>query len=610
MSGICGVFSPRHRDLASREILNKMLDAIQHRGKAARRSYVDDQAGIALGHVFAPTFQAPDEEKTPPWFEDGDFVATLDGAIFNATDFLPPEWRQHHPNRDTAGALAHLKQSPADFPAKLDGHYSLAIWDKKQRHLRLMRDPLGGKPLYWCQLAGKGAMIFASELKGILAHPAVERRLSREALSSYLTFGFVLAPLSIFEGIQKSFPGEILACDAAGHLAQRQFWTMPPIDPQSGMLDTFAAQLRERMIQTVAKHVEGAQQLGVYFSGGIESTIVLGVLKLLGIADIHTFTLGFHNDPEKTRLSEDLHWAGHLAKTFGVPHHPIIIEHGHDPRPLLPSIFRQFDEPMLTPNCYTKYLLAEAAHKAGLNSCVSGSNAEPSFQRTWAKTIQKVQAAIGAHASFEEFFLFDRTKLFTLEEQAELLTEPLAEARELAFQLIRRYSEGVEAEYIGDRLDGTLLRMQDAEKALAVQDRTAALLGMEVRHPYHDAQLFEFANLIPARFKGSESSEMTKAVLIAAFKDLLPNEIITRKKRGFPSYYWNRGEIDNLVQRLLSPQAVERTGLFRSDMVQRILAADKISSKKSAGQRTWGLLAIQAWYELYLNNSDGSFMAE
>lgn len=607
MSGICGVFSPRHPDLASQEILNKMLDAIKHRGRTARHSYVDDQVGIALGHVFAPAFQAPGEQKTPQWHEDGDFVATLDGTIFNATDFLPPDWQHRYPNRDTAGALAHFQQRPPDFPAKLDGHYGMAIWSKTQRHLWLMRDPLGGKPLYWCQLAGKGAVIFASELKGILAHPAVVRRLSREALSSYLTFGFVLAPLSIFEGIQKAFPGEVLQCEASGQITPRQFWNIPPFKPQPGMLSTFAAELRERMIQTVAKHMQGAQQLGVYFSGGIESSIVLGILKLLGTEEIHTVTLGFHNDPEKTRLNEDLHWAGYLAKTFGVQHHPVIIESGHDPRRLLPRIFRQFDEPMLTPNCYTKYLLAEAVQQAGLNSCVSGSNAEPSFQRTWAKTIEKAHSAIGMDASFEELFLFDRTKLFSLEEQTELLTEPLTEARELALQLIRRYCEGVEAEYIGDRLDGTLLRMQDAEKAVAVQDRTAALLGLEVRHPYHDAPLFEFANRIPARFKGSESSEMTKAVLIEAFKDLLPNEIITRKKRGFPSYYWNRGEVDSLVQRLLSPQAVERTGLFRPSIVQRILETDKSSAKKSAGQRTWGLLVVQAWYELYLNQNDGFF---
>ncbi|MDZ7291733.1 MAG: asparagine synthase-related protein [candidate division KSB1 bacterium] len=604
MSGICGIYSPSHPDLASREILNKMLDAIGHRGKAARRSFVDEKVGIAIGHVFAPAFLAAGEEAVPNWHEDEGYIATLDGAIFNANEFLSAHSCLRPSDRDTGGAVEYLRQNPTNFPEKLDGHYSLAVWDKPARELWLVRDPLGVKPLYYCHFEDQGLLIFASELKGVLPHPIINRRLSREALTAYLTFGYVPAPLSIFEGIHKVFPGEASKFGANGQMIGRRHWYKMVFDSSAGEFEALAVQLRAHVIQTIAKHIEGAEHLGVLLSGGLDSTILLGVLKMLGIPKLETFTIGFHTHAQRAQLAEDLQWAEQVAQRFSTQHHPIIIAPDHDPHFLLPRIFRQLDEPMLTPNAYSKYFLLEAAQRNGINSCLSGSNGEYLFERDPQAEIQKDLEALGNDATAEDLVLSDLTKLFAFAEQKELLAEPIDEPRETMLRLIRHYQEGIEAEDLGDWIYGVPVRIKGAQKSIAAQDVAAVLNGVEIRHPFFDQHLLACTNRIPARFKGSESKSLERAIIKAAFRDILPEAILGRKKIGYPSYYWNHGEIEDLKQSLLSPAGLARTGLFQPRAVQKIIEADEKSNKKSAGKRTWGLLVLQAWFELYLNGND------
>ena len=596
MSGICGIYSFDNPALAGRDALHTVLDAIAHRGRAARRTFVDAESRLAIGHVFAPAFQAPGENEVPNWHEDAQYVATLDGAVFNAADFSSTACVDD----PECGAVAeHLRQDASTFPQRLNGHFALAAWDKTHRELWLARDALGGKPLYFCRLPSQGLVVFASELKGILAHPAIVRRVNPDALTAYLTLGYVPAPLSIFENIEKVFPGEVVRFDAGGQVVRRQFWTVPPFNPGTGDLSAFASALREEILQSVTRHVQGARRAGVFLSGGTDSTILLGALKLLGIDDCPTFTLGFKTDLDQPHLYEDLTYAAHAVKRFGARHHEILIEPDHDPGPLLPTVFRQFDEPMLTPNAYSKCLLSEAAHRVGVNSCLSGSNAGPSFERAPIKKLKKLYERVGPSASTEEYILAECTKLFSFEEQRELVQSPVAGDREKMLGVIARYRDGVDAD-LSDTIKSVILRMQDAEKSVTVQDRTSALHGVEVRYPFYDVHVIRFANTIPAAMKGSESKDMVKAVLKAAFKDLLPEEIFKRGASGYPSYYWSKGEVEALRQQLLSPSAVERTGLMRPEAVARVLAEDAADAGRAIGKRTWALLTLQAWYEVHV----------
>jgi asparagine synthase (glutamine-hydrolysing) len=223
MSGICGIYSPGDPALADREILSRMLKAISHRGQSGRRAFVDDHVGVAIGHVAAPAFQGADVAGLSSWHDDEEYVAILDGALFNTADVLSSSWPRRYRDHSIGVMVEHLRQRSADFPEKLDGHFSLAVWDKKQRHLWLARDTFGVKPLYYAHFPEKELLIFASELKGVLAHPAINRRLNREALIAYLTFGYVPAPLSIFDGIDKVFPGAVMKTNGGGTMTLRQY---------------------------------------------------------------------------------------------------------------------------------------------------------------------------------------------------------------------------------------------------------------------------------------------------------------------------------------------------------------------------------------------------
>jgi asparagine synthetase B (glutamine-hydrolysing) len=142
--------------------------------------------------------------------------------------------------------------------------------------------------------------------------------------------------------------------------------------------------------------------------------------------------------------------------------------------------------------------------------------------------------------------------------------------------------------------------MQDAEKSVTVQDRTAALHGAEVRFPFYDVNVIRFANTIPPAYKGGNPEYQVKAVLKAAFKELLPREIAERDVSGFPSYYWTHGEAEELKRRHLSSEAIARLGLMKPEAVQPVVEAEKSAAGKSAGKRTWGLLMLHAWAECYL----------
>jgi asparagine synthase (glutamine-hydrolysing) len=597
MSGICGIFSPREPSLACRDHLDRMLDAIGHRGPALRRTFLDPAPGIALGHAFAPEFSAPSAGIAPHWYEDRDLVATLDGAVFGGAPSAASG------SGDVARLVTSFRADGSRFPAGLHGPFSLALWSRAARTLYLAREALGTRPLYAAHDPARSLFVFASELKCVLAHPAIERTVDPRAITAYLSFGYVPAPLSMIAGVEKVFPGHLLRIGPKAVLTKCAFWSHPPFAARTDDLDALAAETREQVIGSVSRHVNGAQRVGVYLSGGVDSTLVLCVLRLLGVSERKTFTLGFQVDAANPRYTEDLRWGARVAQSFATSHHPVMIGIDDDPRQVLPRLLRHMDEPMVTPNVYAKYFLAEAARRVGIESSLSGSGCGMIFQRYSEQKLAKIRARAGAKTSVEEIYLAARNRFVPCAEQAALL-ESTVDARETALEIIRRYRDGVESDDLSDVIHATILRFQGPEKSLAAQERGAVLNGVWLRHPFHDAELLRFANTIPAKYKGSEALSMLKVVLKRAFEDVLPGDVADRPRMGPPSYYWSRGELEPLARRLLSPAGLRRTGLLCEAGVRRLFDAERPGKGKSAGKSMWGLLMLQAWHELYVLRSD------
>jgi asparagine synthase (glutamine-hydrolysing) len=204
MAGIAGIYDPRDPRHASAEHLETMLDAIGHRGLAARKQWIDRDRGVAIGHVsgVAPS-SIPSERLTPAFLDEGDIVAAFDG--------------------DATGLVEAWRTRPDPFASEIEDAFALCLWDRRQRQLCLARDPLGTKPLYYYRDDATGLVVFASELKGVLAHPAVHTRVDPEGLSLFLTFGYIPAPHSIVAGVGMVFPGTAAIFDSVGRHGVRRF---------------------------------------------------------------------------------------------------------------------------------------------------------------------------------------------------------------------------------------------------------------------------------------------------------------------------------------------------------------------------------------------------
>ena len=598
MSGICGIYSPGNKELASREYLDLMMRPIQHRGSTATHTFVDAENGIAMGHHYLETFKSDIPSASAQWLESDDTVVSLDGIVFNRADAHP-----EHGNRGSAACIRHFhKKNRNEFLGELDGNFSAAIWDKKRKELTIARDMLGTRPLYYSYIYEKRLLLFASELKAILAHPAVNREMSNEAFRMFLTMGFIPSPLSSFEGIYKIIPGDQATYGPGGEVASMNHWPLPPCEVQEMSFEEAARQVREGLIKSVEKHIGASDEIGISLNGGMDSTVLLVILKILGVPRRETFTFGQYNPEMGVDLRGDLHFSQEIAAKYGTRHHEIIIGNEPEQHYLLPKIIAQFDEPFITPNAYSKYLITRECMQAGLRCCLSGSAAAPAVERFQIKKKSNADSIYDLDDPAKILFL-KAARLIPFDLQDKLVRGPKMDVKRTGIQMMQRFTRNIESEYILDRVILGDLRVLGAEKCITVQDRTTYFNNIETRYPFMDSELLTITGKIPPVYKGSESRDMRKAVLKEAFKNEIPESIRERKIIGFPSHYWNRGGIEHLKNTLLSDAALERTGLFHIPVVREIMEQETMSTRKSAGKKVWGLIVAQLWFEKYINEN-------
>ncbi len=594
MSGIVGIYSPHQPSLAQAEMLEPMMEAISHRGTSGKSLYLDPDHGLALGSLFGPS-AVKNNGENPAFHEDERCVVSLDGTIFNAMDLvsIPPD-------RSAAALAACWHQHGREAAVHLDGPCVFAVWEKKKRALSIVRDPLGVKPLYWSYESNQGLLTFSSELKGILAHPCVPRELDQRGLTCFLTFGYIPAPYSIIQSCQKLFPGTILTQEEGLAPTTSRYWSMPDLNPDPDDLPVQSAASRQNILARFEAHVGSAKKVGVFLSGGLDSTIALAALTTLGVPDIHTFSLGLAKRHPRINLAADLPFASMAARHFGSSHHEILLAENHDPKELLDQVWRQFDEPILTPNTYSKYFLSREAKRHGCDLCFSGLGGEDLFYGISPGIKKRMARRFRPGDSELDGMIRRYGRAFSIDLQQRLLVEPVDDPWEIALTTLTRYNKDVQSTCPLDRFLLTVLRVMGSEKSIAVQDRTSVLNQVEVRHPFQDPKLLKFSRtLSPDRKYNSETDE-NRFFLVDAFRRDLPREILEREKAGYPSYYWNQGEVDFLTDLYLSPAGVESSGIFRTETVDEILKDDLQSNNKSAGKRTWALLVLQAWYENYM----------
>lgn len=626
MCGIAGFVVDRMRS-DERSTLQRMTRSLQRRGPDDEGMYLDNVAALGARRLSIIDLETGHQ---PMSNEDGTVWVAHNGEIYNFQALRDRLERQGHRfrSRSDAEVIVHAyEEYGEDCVSHLDGMFAFAIWDVVQRRLLLARDRMGEKPLYY--YAGPDAFVFGSELRALLEHPAVPRELSFDSLVRYLCFEYVPAPQSILAGVEKLPPGYLLTVNPGGKPRVIPYWDLS-FSPD-GTLDAqeWAQQLRQQLEQSVRQQLVSDVPLGVFLSGGIDSSAIAAIATRVSGRRIKTFSLGF---PEATY--DERPFARAVAQYCGTDHTEVEFS-ARDAVVLLEDAGDLLDEPLVDGSFLPLYRLSQAARRS-VTVVLSGDGGDellcgyPTFlaergvgwvqrlprwvQRVAARGVNRLPPS--SRYGSVEFLLkkFFRGLPYSAEVRTQLLLGGITAAERAgllsggvraACTEIDPYEELVATlrRAAGfspiDRLIYQHCKFYLADQNLTVVDRASMACGLEVRAPFLDRALVELTGRIPANLK--LAGWQTKYILKRALRGLLPEAILARRKQGFgvPIGQWLRGPLRPALEERLAPERVARLGLFNSAVTTR-LTTEHLEGSRDHWKVLWALLIFDAWRCRYL----------
>lgn len=636
MCGIVGAAWTDPRKNLPGPDLDRMVARLTHRGPDDSGTYLDPHAALGFRRLSILDLQGAHQ---PLSNEDGTVWTVFNGEIYNFPSLRRRLEATGHALRSAGDTevLAHLYEDVGTgLFSLLRGMFALAIWDAPKRRLILGRDRLGQKPLLY--RVERGRLLFASELKALLALPEedIPRRVDPIALDRYLTYGYVPHPDTILEGVHKLPPGHYAIWED-GKLSLERYWE-PDWDRESAAsFPEHVEQLRDLLPGAVAEQMISDVPLGAFLSGGIDSTVIVGLMQRASDRPVKTFSIAFE-DP----AFDESAYARLAAQHLGTEHHELTLQ----PRAweTIPDLARQFDEPFADSSALPTWHVSKMT-RAEVTVALTGDAGDELFAgydryRALALTARMERwpaslrgALAGPIARLIPASSKAKTRGRALRRFLEATADPLV-PRYLRW--CRIYSEPERTSlYSDDWLDAlaaSAARRPDDADPLAVLERAFGAAGrrdpvtramiadlllylpgdllhkvdmasmahsLECRAPFLDHRVVEFAIGLPYRHK-RRRPDGAKAVLKRAFPDLIPKPIRTRRKMGFgvPLDRWFRGELrDELRSVLLDDRALGR-GIFRPDAVRRMID-EHASGTHDHAYRLWSLLMLELWFREY-----------
>jgi len=632
MCGIYGVMDLEKRGTPLAPILALMGGVIEHRGPDDSGQY--EGRGIGLGMRRLSIIDVAGGHQ-PMTNEDQSVWLVMNGEIYNYRELRTElEKKGHHfrTNSDTEVIVHLYEDEGVKFFKFLRGMFGLALWDTKRERLVLGRDRLGEKPLYFRREPQRFS--FASEMKSILKVGDVPRQLDLSALQEYLALGYVPAPLSILEGIEKLLPGHYLVAEN-GVVSTQEYWNVPFCQTEERSEEDWIEQVREKLLETIKAQLVSDVPLGAFLSGGIDSsTIVSAMARLTGRA-VKTYSIGYGGDQS---YYNELPYAKLVSREFATDHHEIVVS--PDVTELLPKLIWHLDEPIADSACLTTYLVSRLARESVtvILSGVGGDELFGGYRRYLGESIhrwygllpgaarrtiipallrripQDRSSAWKDYARYAAAFTktadaepvtryMSYVTMFSPDVQAGLLATDRnngANGNLLATRALQHYFDDCPD---ADALDRTIyvdLKTSLPDDLLALTDRMSMAASVECRAPLVDYQLVELASRIPSRLKVRGLS--LKYLLKKAVAPWLPKEVTTRKKRGFgaPVGGWLRKELQPLVSELLSEEQVRGRGLFHWPAIQQLVKSHE-EQRVDHTDHIFALIALEVWCRVYLD---------
>jgi asparagine synthase (glutamine-hydrolysing) len=592
---------------------------LAHRGPDSEGVFVDGGAGIAARRLSIIDLQTGDQ---PLATEDGLVHVVQNGEIYNYRELraeLEARGHRFSSSGDTE-VIAHLyEEHGLDFAARLRGMFAVAIWDERERRLVLARDRFGIKPLYY--RLDQGDLRFASELRAL---PRSE--IDPEALSAYLAFNFVPAPYSIFSGTRKLPPGHLLVWHE-GEISVERFARPRPVDaselrgePAGALIEELRARLRD----SVRAHLVSDVPVGVFLSGGVDSSLLAALAAQESSEPLRTFTIGFEE-----RSFDETAGARKVAERYGTDHSELVLR--PEPELLLRALAEVFDEPFADSSSLPTYLVSELASR-DVKVCLSGEGGDELFGGYYTYSADLLAPRLGLLARVARPFAellpssnarvsFDyKAKRFTraahlppLERHhgwKEIFSPDLrvelagsAPAPDPVDLYRARFAETEGAEML-TRLQDVDLGIPLVDDLLVKTDRSSMAHSLEARVPFLDTIVTGLALALPRRLKVSGLSK--KILLRRAAEPLLPREVVHGKKRGFsiPAAAWLRGELEPFAREVLAPEVLRRQGFFAPEVVGRLLDRH-VARREDLSRQLWGLIAFTLWYEGHVEREPG-----
>ncbi|CAA7618719.1 Asparagine synthetase [Magnetospirillum sp. LM-5] len=618
MCGIAGFSGgPDPRRIAA------MCDLLAHRGPDDHGYYTSPCNEMTLGHRRLSIIDLGTGHQ-PMSNEDGSIWVVFNGEIYNYKELIE-ELRPRHrfaTHSDTE-VLVHLyEELGPDMVHRLNGMFSFALWDERRHRLLLVRDRLGVKPLYWAQVGGR--LGFASEMKALLSWPELDRAVDPAAVSHYLSLRYVPEPATIWKGIQALPPGHLMEWSPGDRPQPRRYWTLDFTPADWPDEDALCDRVEELLLDATRLRMRSDVPVGAYLSGGVDSSLIVAMVRRHFGGQLHTFTLGYADQPAD---KQDLFYARRLAAKYGTDHHEYIM----DARELADAaldVARFFDQPFA--GVVSTYFLTGLVRKH-VKVVLSGDGADDQFasyghhRLVWPLERLAAERALNPEAPLEAVDLSpladrpDYVRRFAGMTPWQMRANFGAFPPPLKAELLATPAGRVVAEhdtvawlhqaFRSSRATDGLNRMLDVDIAtslpgeiLAFCDRLSMAHSVEVRAPFLDYRLTELAATIPGTLKIKAGT--LKYILKKTAQRYLPAEILDRPKEGFiqPNHVWLRGPLDPLIDRMLSPAGLDRHGLFDPSVVGRLVAEHRSGTADHAF-RIWALVMFQAWYETYLGQS-------
>ena len=609
----------RHRDL-----LHRMCEAIRHRGPDDEGLFVDagPYDAVALGMRRLSIIDLSTGHQ-PIHNEDRSVWIVFNGEIYNFQELrrqLEAAGHRFYTATDTETIVHAYEQWGPSSIGRLRGMFGLAIWDSRTRTLLLARDRVGIKPLHYAEVNGR--LYFGSEIKSLLSAPDVPRDLDVAALDHYLSFLYTPRDGSIFEAIRKLPPGHLLTWRGGATRVER-YWELPADESYRGTESDAVADLRTVLADAVRSHLVSDVPLGAFLSGGVDSSLVVGLMANASSLPVKTFSIGF-DEP----AFDELEHARRVASHFGTDHHEVVVK--PDAIAILDRLIAHFDEPFADSSAIPTWYVSEMARRH-VTVVLSGDGGDElfggydryfphprviAFDRYSPRALRgvaRVAAATLPHGTRGKNFLrhvardsrgryLDSIRFFSADEKPALLT---ADVRARLTSVDPETRLAAHFTRYGRLPWSSQMMRFDAETYLPEDiltkvDRMSMAHSIESRVPLLDNDVIAFASSLPAAYK--IKGERRKHVLKEVAASLLPADILNRRKQGFgvPLGTWFRGNLRDLfVDTLLSPRTQQR-GYFQPAFVRQ-LVQEHLSASRDHTLRLWQLVVFERWHRQYVD---------